>query len=127
MKTEKFIKEFLLKEDNLVDLLSRAFYPSPWFMGVIRDEYKHLINPQSKCREDKWADVLRKGGKMTVIVNDSGEEEKHDIELQDIIDAFEQMIMKHPKMYARLIEGDADFYDADAVIQIAVFGELTYG
>ena len=127
MEIKEIIKNFLLKGENLIDLLSTAFYSSPWFYGAIdKEKYGNLIQPTSECREEKWADVLKGNGKM-IVIDAEDDDTEHEISLQDIINAFEIIIIKHPKLYARLIEQEDDFYDADAVIQYAVFGEWVYG
>lgn len=124
---KEIIRLTLLKEDNLIDLLSTAFYNSSWFTAYIPDEYKHLVNLNSECREDKWADVLKKGGKICVV--DWEEDEKHLIDLNDICNGLIKLQEEHLHVYARVMtfDGDADFYDADAVIQYAIFGKWVYG
>ena len=46
---------------------------------------------------------------------------------QEFIKGFKKVLAKHPKVYARIMEQESDFYDADAVIQYAVFGKWVYG
>lgn len=128
MFQKEIIKQALLKEDNLVDLLSTAFYGSSWFSATREEKYDHLIKPTSECREEKWADILKGGGKIKVIDWEEDEEE-HDLSLDDIVKGLEKLAEKHLHVYTRVMtfDGDADFYDADAVIQFAIFGEWVYG
>lgn len=125
---KEIIRQTLLKEDNLVDLLSTAFYGSDWF-SVIRDEaFEHLIRQESECREEKWADILKGGGKVRVI-DWEDDEKQYDLSLDDICNGLMKLHNEHLHVYARVLtfDGDADFYDADAVIQYAIFGEWVYG
>lgn len=124
---KEIIRLTLLKEDNLVDLLSTAFYNSSWFTAYIPSEYRSLVNLNSECREDKWADVLTKGGKICVV--DEEENEKYLIDLNDICNGLMKLQEEHLHVYARVMSfsGEADFYDADAVIQYAIFGKWVYG
>ena len=125
---KEIIRLALLKEDNLVDLLSTAFYGSSWF-SVLRDEaFEHLIKPTSECREDKWADVLKGGGKIRVM-DWEDDETQYDLSLDDIVNGLMKLQEEHLHVYARVMtfDGDADFYDADAVIQYAIFGKWVYG
>lgn len=128
---KEIIRLALLKEDNLVDLLTTAFYGSYWFSARIPDEYKKLVNPDSECREEKWADVLKKGGKIMVIdwEEEDENESEHLIDLNDICKGLMKLHNEHLHVYARVMtfDGDADYYDADAVIQYAIFGEWVYG
>lgn len=127
MIQQEVIRQALLKEDNLVDLLSTAFYGSSWFSGTIPEKCRHLVKPTSECREDKWADVLKNGG--CIIVYDWEEEKEYELTLDAIVKGMEKLSGEHLNVCARVMtfDGDADFYDADAVIQYAIFGEWVYG
>ena len=132
MDFKEVIKRQLLKGEtkgeNLVDLLSTAFYGSDWFTASVdKEKYGNLIKPTSECREDKWADVLMGGG--TLIVEDYEEDKKYEISLKDICKGIAKLHDTRLNVYARVMafDGSADFYDADAVIQFAVFGEWVYG
>ena len=126
MTLKNIIRQTLLKGENLVDLLSTAFYGNSWFSCEVDDKWKYLIKSSSECREDKWADVLKGGGKITV-VDWEDDKSRHDISLDDIVKGLEKLYDEHLHVYARAIENDGDFYDADAVIQYAVYGEWVYG
>ena len=128
MTLKNLIRQALLKEENLVDLLSTAFYGNEWFTCEIPDKWKYLVKSSSDCREDKWSDVLKGGGNIT-ITDWEDDESKHDISLEDIVKGLEKLYNEHLNVYARVMsfDGDADFYDADAVMQYAVYGEWVYG
>ena len=125
---QQIIRQALLKEDNLVDLLSTAFYGSPWFSVSVDESFSHSIKPTSDCREEKWADVLKAGGKIR-ITDWEDDETQYDLSLDDIVKGIEKLSESHLHVYSRVMtfDGDADFYDADAVIQFAIFGEWVYG
>lgn len=132
MDFKEVIKRQLLKGEtkgeNLVDLLSTAFYGSSWFTASVdKEKYGNLIQPTSECREEVWTDVLMGGG--TLIVEDFEEDSEYEISLDDICKAIAKLHDEHLNVYARIMsfDGEADYYDADAVIQYAVFGEWVYG
>lgn len=125
---KEIIKNKLLESDNLVDLLSTALYGNEWFSATYYPQFNNLISPQSECREDKLADVL-KGGGFIVITDWEDDESEHEVTLDRIVDAICKMAIEQPKVYGRLItfDGEADFYDADCVLQYAVYDEWVYG
>lgn len=124
----EIIKTKVLEGDNLISLLSTAFYGSEWFYATRSDKYENLIRPQSECREEKWADILKGGGSI-VVVDVEDEESEHEINLNDIVRALAKISVEYPKVYGRVMcfDGSADFYDCDCVIQFAVYGDWIYG
>ena len=89
--------------------------------------------------EDKLAEILERGGTLTVIDyedydNDNdynGEEPNkgkgiHPLTLKKLLDACSTT---EGYKYAKtlLVDEDGDFYDAWNIIQIAMFGEVVYG
>lgn len=122
-----YITKRLQDKENLVDLLSTALYGNFWAGAYTKDEYKELINPDSECIEENWADVLLGGGKLTI--TDCEEDEEFDIDLPKLAKAIRKIREVEPEIYARVIkfDGSADMIDADCVIQYAVFGEWVYG
>ena len=136
MDFKEVIKRQLLKGEtkgeNLVDLLSTAFYGSTWFTASVdKEKYGNLIKPSSEYREQIWADVLMGGGTLIVTETETevDDEVEHEISLKDICKGITKLHDKHLNVYARVMafDGSADFYDADAVIQFAVFGEWVFG
>jgi hypothetical protein len=49
-----------------------------------------------------------------------------DVDLMSMRNGLERLAAKHPKMYAQVLV-DHDAPAADAVLQMAVFGEIVYG
>lgn len=122
-----YVTKCLQEKENLASFLSDALYGNPWAGAYTKDEYKELINPDSQCREDKWADVLLGDGKLTI--TDCEEDEEFDIDLPKFAEALRKIREVEPEIYARVIkfDGSADMWDADCVLQYAVFGEWVYG
>jgi hypothetical protein len=124
------IKEIFTQE-FLTNLLSTASYGSPWFVfQVHKDTDDKTYNEATslyECREDRWAYILFNGGSLNIVDVDDEDEEEHKVTLEDIIRGFEIVMLNYPEQYCSLMTENDDFYDADAVIQCAIFGELTYG
>lgn len=112
-----------------MDFLSGATYDSYWASVSVHDdtsaEVRKAANENNECREEVWADVLLND--EFIEVYDIEEEEAHKISLNDIIKAFKQLIIDYPKHYANIMSEEADFYDYDAWMQCAVFGDIIYG
>lgn len=129
--TQKIIKSVkdLLTQEFLSDLLSNASYGNSWFaFGTHKDTPEEVYQAAKsiyECREDIWAYNLLHGGYL--LVEDVEEETDYKLSLKDIIKGMKIMILNYPRMYASLMYDGGDIYDNDAVIQCAVFGELTYG
>lgn len=122
---EDRIKKIVTNLEWLTNWLADAFETSPWF------EVKTAFIPLSKvsakrslCREERWADALLNGG--YIIVYDPEEDEEHKVTLEDIIKGFEKFIFDCPEQYANMMTENYDFYDADCLLQIVIFGEVTY-
>lgn len=128
------IKEIFTQE-FLSDILSTASYGSFWFDCSVHkdtpDELYEEAKEKFNCREDIWAYCLLHGGYINVCdveeCEEDSDEGEYKISLEDIIKGFEIVMLNYPSMYAAIMDETYDLYDADAVIQCAVFGELTYG
>lgn len=126
------IKQWFNNFDNLVNLFSSASYNSYWFLfGAKKGTYnKYLTKEQREnleCREEKWAQVLLNGGEICVEDLSDEEETIYTINLQKIIIGATTLLKEHPQVIARIFTETEDFYDTDAVIQYAIFGEWVYG
>lgn len=127
MKMIKDIKE-VFNQEFLMNLLCTASCNSFWFTcSVHEDTPKSVINKAKslECCEDKWAYCLLHGGSINIY--DFEEATDHKLTLKQIIDGFKIVMLNYPKMYAAIMDKTYDLYDADAVIQCAVFGDIIYG
>ena len=141
MKTE--IKVTELEHDELVDLLSTALYGSTWFDASYNKEvYESLTKTTGECFEDKLADMLLNGYKIT-ITDYEAEGEKYsdkfvkftgageyknavyEVGLQDFLDV--ASTQKGFRLLEDVLSGEGDYYTADAFLQRVVFGEEVYG
>ena len=128
------LKEIFTHE-FLTDILSTASYGSFWFdCGVHKDTPDDVYKAAKKrweCREEVWAECLLKGGWINVCdteeCDEGNEEGEHKVGLDDIVKGFEIVMLNYPRIYADIMEEQYDLYDADAIIQCAVFGDITYG
>ena len=151
MKTE--IKVTELSHENLVDLLSTALYDSNWFRASYdRDIYESLENKQGECFEDKLADMLLAGKKITITDFEADGESyskkfvRFEGKYQDAVyevDIKDFLKVASTKTGYKLLRevigynkedgdeydepGDGDNYKADAFLQRVVFGEEVYG
>lgn len=139
MKTE--IKVTSLTHDELVDLLSTALYGSSWFDASYNNKiYDTLANKNGKCFEDKLADMLLAGHKIT-IMDMEAEGESHsnkcigfdsktesaiyEVKMEDFLKV--ASTKTGYKLITDVISGDGDYWTADAFLQRVVFGEEIYG
>lgn len=127
------VKE-IFNQEFLSGLLSTASYGSNWFGYSVHvdtdDSLYKAAKDKYECREDIWAYVLLNGGYLNIFdleTDEDDEDGQYKIGLDDIIKGFEIVMFNYPQMYADIMTENEDFYDADAVIQCAVFGELTFG
>ena len=139
MKTE--IKVTELEHDELVDLLSTALYGSTWFdASYDKNIYEKLENTQGECFEDKLADMLLNGHKITITDMEADGEsysEKfvkfegkyqnavYEIELNDFLNV--ASTKKGFRLLEDVLSGEGDYYTADAFLQRVVFDEEVYG
>lgn len=119
------MKHYLDNQKNLEDLLSTAFYGSSWFAAGTPLEYREKY-PLGEYREERWAKILLDGGHIAVW----DDEEKKDLKLT--LDMLKKAwadendkCVAHAK--GSILCENADFYDADAIVQKAIFGEVVYG
>ena len=139
MKTE--IKVTELEHGDLVDLLSTALYGSTWFDALYdKDIYEKLEKTHGKCFEDKLADMLLNGHKITIIdIEAEGESYSknfvrfegryqnavYEVELNDFLKV--ASTKKGFRLLEDVLSGEGDYYTADAFLQRVVFGEEVYG
>lgn len=138
MKTKITVTEFT--HDELVNLLSTALYGSSWFEADYdNDKYKLIENKEGDCFEDKLADMLLAGHKITLIDNyaegesyskkfvgfNRDESANYEISLKDLLKT--ASTKSGFKLVEEVLDGDGDYWTADAFLQRVVFGEEIYG
>ena len=125
----------LFTHEFLMDILCTASYGSFWFECSVHKDTPYEVYKTAKenfeCREDIWTDCLLNGGYIDIcdVEECDGEtdDREYKIGLDDIVKGFEIVMLKYPQLYANIMEETYDIYDADAVIQCAVFGDIIYG
>jgi hypothetical protein len=120
-------------------LLSTALYGSSWF-GASYDKkiYNTLTKTEGDCFEDALADMLLAGHKITITdyyaegesyskkcVGFDGEDANYEVTLKDFLKV--ASTKQGFKLVEDVLDGDGDFYTADAFLQRVVFGEEVYG
>jgi hypothetical protein len=137
MKTKITVTEF--EHEDLVDLLSTALYGSTWFEADYNNNiYKSLKSKEGDCFEDKLADMLLAGHKITIIDHEAegesyskkfvrfdGESAIYEITLKDFLNT--ASTKRGFKLVEDVLSGDGDYWTADAFLQRVVFGEEIYG
>jgi hypothetical protein len=138
MKTKITVTE--ITHDELVNLLSTALYDSSWFEADYdSDIYKTLKKTNGDCFEDKLADMLLNGHKITIIDHEAEgesyskkcvgfttrESAVYKVDLKDFLDV--ASTKTGFKLLEEVLDGDGDYYTADAFLQRVVFGEEVYG
>ena len=139
MKTE--IKVTELEHEDFVDLLSTALYGSTWFdASYDKDIYEKLEKTNGECFEDKLADMLINGHKITItdleaegesyskkVVKFEGRYQNavYEVELNDFLNV--ASTKKGFRLLEDVLSGEGDYYTADAFLQRVVFGSEIYG
>lgn len=139
MKTTINVTEF--EHEELVDLLSTALYGSSWFEADYDSKiYETLKVKNGECFEDKLADMLLAGHKITIIDHEAdgvsystkfvrfdGEYESaiYEIGLKDFLNT--ASTKKGYQLVEEVLSGDGDYWTGDAFLQLVVFGEEIYG
>jgi hypothetical protein len=137
METKITVTKF--DHEDLVNLLSTALYGSSWF-GASYDKkiYNTLTKTEGDCFEDALADMLLAGHKITITdyyaegesyskkcVGFDGEDANYEVTLKDFLKV--ASTKQGFKLVEDVLDGDGDFYTADAFLQRVVFGEEVYG
>lgn len=137
MKTE--IKVTELTHDELVNLLSTALYGSSWFAASYDSKvYEKLTKKEGDCFEDALADMLLSGNKITITdycaegesyskrcVSFDGEDAEYEVTLKDFLRT--ASTKSGFKLVEEVLDGDGDYWTADAFLQRVVFGKEIYG
>ena len=137
MKTTITVNEF--SHDDLVNLLSTALYGSTWFEADYDGKiYKSLKETNGDCFEDKLADMLLAGHKITITdleaegesysnkcVGFDGDVAIYEVRLKDFLKI--ASTKRGFKLVEEVLDGDGDYWTADAFLQRVVFGEEVYG
>lgn len=137
MKAKILVTE--LSHEELTDLLSTSLYGSSWFSSKYDKEvYKSLKNKNGDCFEDKLADMLLAGHKITIVdtmaegesysnkfVGLDGDCAKYEIGLNDILKTASSKTGY--ELLKDVLSGEGDYFTADAFLQRVVFGKEIYG
>lgn len=115
---------YLKSRKNLSDLLSTAFSGSSWFAVCTPKKYRNKYSDFEYC-EDKWAQILIDGGYINVI-DDEGEV-TYKLTLEMLYNAWISDDPQVARAKANVLEENADLYDADAIVQYALFGKVMFG
>ncbi len=118
--------KYLDKQKNVEDLLSVASYGSPWFeYGALKKFSEKYPPEQFEYREERWAKILLDGG--YIMVYDVEDEKDHKLTLKMLKKAWRSDESQVVRAKANILDDDYDLYDADAIVQCAIFGEVLYG
>lgn len=128
MKTTIKITE--LTHTELSNFLCTALYGSIWASACYDESDKEDVEIQSEFDKPCYTDILASlllAGK-TITINDNEEEKEYKITLENLIKGFNKV--GRDKDYRHhvwnIINEDYYYYDADIVLQFAIFGEETY-
>ena len=137
MKTKITVTE--LTHDELVNLLSTALYGSNWFAASYDSKvYKSLTETEGDCFEDALADMLLAGHKIKITdyyaegesyskkcVGFDGEDAEYEVTLKDFLHT--ASTKSGFKLVEEVLDGEGDYWTADAFLQRVVFGKEIYG
>ena len=146
MKTKTKITE--IEQGDLVDLFSTATYGNNW-LSIVYDRtlYRTKYKNDDDCLEDIWARMLL-GGETIYAVDHYAEDETEKYSRSAV---WEDDVMKYPLTLKKVKDGlqkaldsdsewvrdsvtnlinsstDFDLTQADALMQMIMFGEVVYG
>ena len=118
---------YKLNKENLVEIFSIATYGSDWLEIKRPKALNYLVNDKSVTREEKWADILLGGGKLTAFVYDYEDPLRINFSLEEMEKGFKKFIKECPQDYADLVSGDSDYYTASNLMQCVLLGEVVFG
>ena len=150
MKTKTIIEE--LTQEDLVDLLCTATYGSSW-LEIYAPDRMGIVVDDNDCREDVWAKALLAGRKIHCVdyyaegdaygtlEHETDDEENviYHVSLQDIYEGLTKCAdgtFKDANVnnwvadcfnHFKDGEGEMDNPQAEALMQVIMFGELIYG
>lgn len=143
MKTKTIIEE--ITHDDLVTLLADSTYGSQW-LSISSDARD--LRDDGDCREDIWAKALLAGrsievydyyaegcvyGNLPHTIEDDGEVVHYTVTLEDVKSGLTRCIDGGDPYTMKCINdlmsdsSDWDICEAEAVMQVIVFGEVIYG
>jgi hypothetical protein len=137
MKTKITVTE--LSHDDLVNLLSTALYGSNWFAASYDKKiYESLTETEGDCFEDKLADMLLAGHKITITdyyaegesyskkcVGFDGEDAEYEVTLKDFLKT--ASTKSGFKLVEEVLDGNGDYWTGDEFLQMVMFGDVIYG
>ena len=119
--------KYELNKEHLVEIFSTATYGSDWLEIKRPKALNHLVKDESATREEKWADVLLGGGKLTAFVYDDENPLRITFSLEEMEKGFKKFIKECPQDYADLVNGDNDYYTASNLMQCVLLGKVVFG
>ena len=138
MKTKITVTE--INHEELVDLLSTALEGSSWFAASYdKTLYESIQETHGYCFEDKLADMLLAGHKITITDYEADGESYsskctritadgdavYKVGLEDFLKV--ASTKTGFKLLGEVLDGTGDYWTADAFLQRVVFGEEIYG
>lgn len=138
MKTK--ITVTTIEHGELVDLLSTALEGSSWFAASYdKTLYESIQETHGYCLEDKLADMLLAGHKITITDYEADGESYsskctritadgdavYKVGLEDFLKV--ASTKTGFKLLNEVLDGTGDYWTADAFLQRVVFGEEIYG
>lgn len=137
METQTIITN--IKHEELVNLFSTALYGSNYLGAAYPDgQYedddcfedilaKALINHKAITITDYYAEGDVHGNLPHTI--DSEENVSYEVRLEDIVNGLAKAANMYPKTFNAFANDTAewDYFAADALLQVIVFGDLIYG
>lgn len=130
--TRDEVIEYLCGKEGITDLLSMATADYGFYLNPIPPKCDGMIDPSSWCLEEKRADILLKGGSISIGCDYEDEDEDreegmpHMIDLQKWREGIEKCLDGKPRVLKEWAEDTADYYTAFATLQYIVFGKEIY-
>lgn len=113
-----------ITKEELSDLITTALNGCNWLVTSTPDDFQYDL---TQCIEDNFADILLNG--KSIICTDIEEGKNYEINLNTIIEGLNKSYNICPFNFSKVIlfDGTADYYDANNVWQVIMFGKTIYG
>ena len=141
MENKTMAKLNMDERQHLVDLLANATSGMLAFTAIDYDEEdaKKAVNELKTklhftddmiCREDVWLQILADGNSLILTETDEGGGNDHKLTLLKLLKGIDMYFKSDYGCKAKNfeeLEENGDFYDNEAILQLAIFGDVIYG
>ncbi len=119
-----------ISDSDLFDVLVTAFEGGIDYWGSAsvchagQGGFPSTLKVEDKQFKHGWCALTKTG---FVTIDDREDEKKHTLNRLNLEAGLKLAASNHPQLLNRIVGGEYDAGDADAVVQLAIFGDVIYG